>query len=1105
MKSLKKIIFIFLLFSVIKSMIAQNDDDFNDVYLLDNNNNPHSKFRNGKNAVCQITSDLKGSGTGVLVNNSKNDGKMYLLTAAHMLPGAPQLTLDIGAMNTRLANYTFDFTYQTFVSSIDNAILLEPSTILTGAKIAALYFKEIDLSTNSNLYILPTDLVLLELLQKPTLSPDLQIYYAGWNFDYEWEGDDDQVLIHHPSLFTKKVSMPKEEAAINAWINKDQLGEYSLRYSGESEDWEPGPGVHEPLPPALIMHKNTMGDHFGWSDMYGDYTWGIPIAGSSGAPFFNQNELDIEVYAIYTSQRNESNNENFSIGVKLTKDMYENNPNFNVTNPNNPQEYRSLNYFLGPGDPVKGGYSLSGGYPCATGVTGIPLNEQNLYRKTMVIDEEISGTTVGSFVAQDEIQISSLVRPGARVSFAAEQVLLGIGTDFQPDSEVEITSGGKNGMDCATGCYSIKNRGYTIENGSVYGSVENAESVEVSILVNGIDVTPGKQEVNGDTVWLFNIVDASIETPRIYEVRAIYKSGCDELIVNYEVEIKLEDLDNVQADYYAYANAVLPEANYINQKNALGIDYQPDAEYNPQLTTNQAEDVLFEVNVARNIPFAKAWGVSSEFLDGSLVTCTFSKDGKNCFNSAIMETQAEALNHLYQNSLQMDVYFPKMREGTFMESAKALPLIIYAFGGAFSSHPNPSNGLSDTTCRWLASRGYVVASIDYRVGLNLNKTLGPRAAIRAHQDLLAAIRYWELKPKSDIIYQAVDRKWSIDTNKIYGLGWSSGGITVLNNIYLTDAIYQQERQSGGLLFGTTGEHIVTLDACPNDDPIEGCGLPLQGNTYDLENYPSQPCIGSITNPCASLYTNSLKDVKLRKGISFAGAIPKLEWMQGNTTPVLDIHHKDDKVVSFETAVPFGHLASLANSLGLVGLNAINGGGAMESYLSDNSAIADFQLLELDAKNQAGGKSLLSSHHYPQLKFGDKWSKTKDNPRVEPKIMYHVDAFFSKEETPNNNRSANNLKPNVHQEDVLSTDLLLYPNPSKDGTFYLEFGLHHAGSARVEIVSLAGQLIYQKQNQYLGKGKHKLQFGKSDINLVTGFYVVKVITNEFSGSRKLIVE
>ena len=83
--------------------------------------------------------------------------------------------------------------------------------------------------------------------------------------------------------------------------------------------------------------------------------------------------------------------------------------------------------------------------------------------------------------------------------------------------------------------------------------------------------------------------------------------------------------------------------------------------------------------------------------------------------------------------------------------------------------------------------------------------------------------------------------------------------------------------------------------------------------------------------------------------------------------------------------------------------------------------------------------------------------------------------------------------------------LLHPNPSIDGSFQLEFELKKQGFTRVEIANLAGQLVFKKEYQNLDKGNHTLLFGKSDVVLSSGIYIVKVVTNVFNDSCKLIIK
>ena len=95
--------------------------------------------------------------------------------------------------------------------------------------------------------------------------------------------------------------------------------------------------------------------------------------------------------------------------------------------------------------------------------------------------------------------------------------------------------------------------------------------------------------------------------------------------------------------------------------------------------------------------------------------------------------------------------------------------------------------------------------------------------------------------------------------------------------------------------------------------------------------------------------------------------------------------------------------------------------------------------------------------------------------------------------------------NLKETAISKTDFSIYPNPINDGKFSLEFGLREKGLASFEIFNIAGQLMFQKKNQNLDQGNHKIEFGKSDVNLASGVYLLKVVTNEFTETRKLFVE
>lgn len=101
-------------------------------------------------------------------------------------------------------------------------------------------------------------------------------------------------------------------------------------------------------------------------------------------------------------------------------------------------------------------------------------------------------------------------------------------------------------------------------------------------------------------------------------------------------------------------------------------------------------------------------------------------------------------------------------------------------------------------------------------------------------------------------------------------------------------------------------------------------------------------------------------------------------------------------------------------------------------------------------------------------------------------------------------SNSNVSNNV-ADVAIYDNLRIYPNPSKDGAFTVEFGLEQEGTTDLEIANLSGQLVYNKKYVNLEKGNHKLEFKKGDVNLFTGIYIIKLVTNDFTETRKLVVD
>ncbi|MBX2908134.1 MAG: T9SS type A sorting domain-containing protein [Chitinophagales bacterium] len=106
------------------------------------------------------------------------------------------------------------------------------------------------------------------------------------------------------------------------------------------------------------------------------------------------------------------------------------------------------------------------------------------------------------------------------------------------------------------------------------------------------------------------------------------------------------------------------------------------------------------------------------------------------------------------------------------------PLIILAFGGSFTFGSRTSPDILKL-CNAFAKKGYVTATIDYRLGFengNDSDTNQFKALMRAAQDMRASIRYFYKDASSDNIYR-------VDTTQIFIGGVSAGGFTALNLAY----------------------------------------------------------------------------------------------------------------------------------------------------------------------------------------------------------------------------------------------------------------------------------------------------------------------------------
>jgi pimeloyl-ACP methyl ester carboxylesterase len=189
--------------------------------------------------------------------------------------------------------------------------------------------------------------------------------------------------------------------------------------------------------------------------------------------------------------------------------------------------------------------------------------------------------------------------------------------------------------------------------------------------------------------------------------------------------------------------------------------------------------------------------------------------------------------------LLLDLYSPGIED-----TATKRPLMIFIHGGGFQSNTK-SGAYPNLVCNGLAMRGYMVATIDYRLGIPKTKTNldYAEALYRAVQDAKAAIRF----------FRRYADKYRIDPDQIFVMGSSAGAKTAMHLAYMNQEEVPQ------------GVDIVKLGN-------------LEGNSG---------------NPG---YSSKVSAV-----VNCWGAMIDYRWIQKGDAPLLNIAGTADKTVPFDSS------------------------------------------------------------------------------------------------------------------------------------------------------------------------------------------------------------
>ena len=197
--------------------------------------------------------------------------------------------------------------------------------------------------------------------------------------------------------------------------------------------------------------------------------------------------------------------------------------------------------------------------------------------------------------------------------------------------------------------------------------------------------------------------------------------------------------------------------------------------------------------------------------------------------------------------LYMDMYVPD-------DSLQKHPLFMLLHGGAFFFGDKGNRNMREW-CEHFAKCGYVVASVNYRLGFAISKSSIQQCGYQAIQDAHAALRY--------LVAHA--EEYQIDPDHIFLAGTSAGSITALGAAFMTN-----------------------------------------------ENCPPFVAKNKLPKKCGSLHTsgNEYRDkVKIRALANMWGAVYDLHELDGYRIPVVSFHGTNDKVVPFDQGFPFSGVKS----------------------------------------------------------------------------------------------------------------------------------------------------------------------------------------------------
>lgn len=411
------------------------------------------------------------------------------------------------------------------------------------------------------------------------------------------------------------------------------------------------------------------------------------------------------------------------------------------------------------------------------------------------------------------------------------------------------------------------------------------------------------------------------------------------------------------------------------------------------------------------------------------------------------------------------------------------PLFVAVHGGAFVAGSRADADVV-AICKEMATRGYVAASVEYRLGVHpmsnytpyafCNDLLNPaginkciyvtdtletfRAGYRAVQDVKGAIRFLKNRHELD----------STDVNNVFVGGASAGAITSLYVAY-TDASYP------------VPSFARELEDAPNPDSDLASCVPNPKSR-------KRPDLGQVEG---TLHQDGF-DASVRGIVTFFGGMYELDQLEGADKPVLYIYHRtDDLIVPCEWGPLFPVYPLCLNPINLCQpLNMrpwIHGGCSISEHLTGLEQEAPpFYNDVLDYGGPGSEDCLTNPPGHSIVNI--------------PLRCQNISDFFAPYIIATGNTPSSPCFSAAEESHSQQVKLSVYPNPAKGEVVRVDCSRCRQGAATLQLLDLAGRKLAEQPVTHF-----PVQLDMSAQQPAPGMYFIRVSTGHDVMTTKIVFE